>query len=307
MPCYFPLDGFRAKAPGPSGKRAITFNPSEGYVDRPISVPCGQCIGCRLEKSRQWALRCMHEAQMHEDNCFLTLTYDDKNLPAHNSLELRDFQLFMKRLRKQYGSGIRFFHCGEYGEKNGRPHYHAIIFNFDFPDKVLFSVRNGNRLYTSVALSALWPLGHSSIGAVTFESAAYVARYCLKKIVGKDSDRYYERVDPTTGEVVLIAKEYATMSRRPGIGHGWYERFKSEVYPSDFVIRDGVKMKPPKAYDRYFEAEDERGYNRVRGRRVRSAAKHADNNTKDRLKVRETVQRKRAERLIRSLDEDGNS
>lgn len=307
MACYYPLDGWRSKVPGVNGKRAITFNPSEGYTDLPLQVPCGQCVGCRLEKSRQWALRCMHEASLHEDNCFLTLTYNDENLPQYNSLQLRDFQLFMKRLRKQYGSGIRFFHCGEYGEKNGRPHYHAIVFNFDFPDKELLTVRNDHRLYRSDALDSLWGLGFCSIGDVTFDSAAYVARYCLKKMVGKGSDQYYERVDPETGEVVLIAKEYATMSRRPGIGHGWYERYRDETYPSDFVVRDGVKMRPPKAYDRRLEAEDPRLFNRVRGARVRQAAKHADNNTPARLKVREKVQKARLQMLPRRLDDDGSS
>lgn len=302
MTCYYPLDGWRSKVPGVNGKRAITFNPSEGYGDLPMQVPCGQCIGCRLEKSRQWALRCMHEASLHEDNCFLTLTYNDENLPANNSLNLRDFQLFMKRLRKAYGSNIRFFHCGEYGEKNGRPHYHAIIFNFDFPDKVLYSVRDGNRLFTSVALDNLWRRGFCSIGTVTFESAAYVARYCLKKVVGKDSDKFYERIDPSTGEVVQVAKEYATMSRRPGIGQGWYEKFRGETYRDDFVIRDGVKMRPPKAYDKYLESDDPVLHRKIVGARKRQAAKHADNNTPERLRVRETVQKRRAQLLPRSLD-----
>lgn len=303
MPCYYPLEGWRSKSPGINGKRAITFNPSEGYTDLPMEVPCGQCIGCRLEKSRQWALRCVHEASLHEDNCFLTLTYNDENLPENNSLNLRDFQLFMKRLRKQYGSGIRFFHCGEYGEKNGRPHYHAILFNFDFPDKELHSVRSGNRLYTSVALDNLWNKGFASIGNVTFESAAYVARYCLKKIVGKDASQYYERFNPETGEIVEIAREYATMSRRPGIGHGWYKKFGGETYRDDFVVHDGVKMKPPKAYDRFMEDENPDRYAKIRGRRVREAAKHADNNTPERLRVREKVQKRRLQLLPRNLDD----
>lgn len=246
----------------------------------------------------------MHEASLHEDNCFLTLTYNDENLPDNNSLELRAFQLFIKRLRKRFGPNIRFFHCGEYGELSGRPHYHAILFNFDFPDKVLYSCRDNNRLYSSSICSELWPFGFNTIGDVTFESAAYVARYVLKKQVGKDAASYYERVNPETGEVVKIAAEYATMSRRPGIGRGWYERFKTDAYPSDFVVHDGVKMRPPKVYDRYLEAEDERKWRDIRRLRVMNAAKHADNNTRERLKVRETVQRKKAERLKRGLDSD---
>ena len=304
MVCYYPLTGFRAKERGPSGKRAIVFDPTNAYRDRPIELPCGQCIGCRLEKSRQWALRCMHEASLHDDNCFLTLTYSDENLPNNNSLELRHFQLFMKRLRKIYGSGIRYFHCGEYGEKNGRPHYHAILFNHDFDDKVLFSVRDGNNLYISENLSNLWPFGFCTIGDVTFESAAYVARYCLKKVVGQDADEYYTRINEATGELVKIKAEYATMSRRPGIGHEWYKKWKSDVYPSDFIVRDGVKMKPPKAYDKYLEAEDPAEHRRISNRRVLKAKQHAENNTSRRLRVREEVQLRRSELLKRSLEDD---
>ncbi len=302
MTCYHPLDGFRAKTPGPNGKRAITFNPSEGYRDLPIKVPCGQCIGCRLEKSRQWALRCQHEASLYTDNCFLTLTYSDENLPDNNSLCLRDFQLFIKRLRKKYGNNIKYYHCGEYGDKTNRPHYHALLFNFDFPDKIHYSTKNDQKYYISTSLSELWPKGYSVIGNVTFESAAYVARYCLKKITGKDSDKYYERINPATGEIVQIAKEYATMSRRPGIGRGWYEKFQDDVYPRDYVVKNGVKMRPPKYYDRQLEVEDPAELRRIKAARKREAAKHSEDQTRARLAVRETVQKGQAKRLKRGLE-----
>jgi len=126
------------------GKRAIVFNPKYGYPDMPVELPCRQCIGCRLEYSRQWAIRCLHEASLYDENCYITLTYDDQKLPESydikNGLDLSHFQLFMKRLRKKYGAKIRFFHCGEYGEDRGRPHFHACIFNHDFQDK-----KNGKR------------------------------------------------------------------------------------------------------------------------------------------------------------------
>ena len=134
MTCYHPLECWRV-----DGQSKLAFvKPREALIREKLEVPCGQCIGCRLERSRQWAVRCIHEAQLHKDNCFITLTYNDEHLPSPPSLSVRDFQLFMKRLRKRFGKGIRFFHCGEYGEKYGRPHYHACLFGFDFPDRVQF-------------------------------------------------------------------------------------------------------------------------------------------------------------------------
>lgn len=287
MTCYKPLRAYRT-----AGGKPPAFSRSNGFSDLPIDLPCGQCIGCRLERSRQWALRCMHESNLWADNCFITLTYSDEHLPSNSSLSVRHFQLFMKKLRKKYSSGIRFFHCGEYGELNLRPHYHALLFNFDFPDKVLFSVnRDGHRIYTSPSLDALWGYGFSVIGSVSFESAAYVARYCVKKITGPAAAAHYGDRKP----------EYATMSRRPGIGAGWYELYSSEVYPSDFVIRDGTRMRPPKAYDRKLESTDPKLFARVRAKRLRDAKKHADNNTVDRRAVREEVQQARANMLKRGL------
>ena len=148
MPCYHPLKGFRSREKNSSGKRSITFNHNQGYTDMEITIPCGQCIGCRLERSRQWAIRCVHEASLYQDNCFITLTYSPEHLPKDNSLHKEHFQLFMKRLRKAFGQKIRYFHCGEYGENFSRPHYHACLFNVDFKDKELLKNFNGNKIYT---------------------------------------------------------------------------------------------------------------------------------------------------------------
>lgn len=145
MPCYHPLTGYRSKSgrDPKSGKWPLTFDLSNAYIDMPVTVPCGQCIGCRLDKSRDWAVRCLHEASLYQDNCFITLTYDDAHLDPLGSLNKDDFVKFMKRLRFQYGPKIRFFHCGEYGTLLNRPHHHACIFNFDFYDKELLSIRQG--------------------------------------------------------------------------------------------------------------------------------------------------------------------
>lgn len=209
-------------------------------------MPCGQCIGCRLEKTRQWAVRLMHESELHEDNSFVTLTYDEDHLPDDGHVHVRDFQLFMKRLRKKWVKPIRFFHCGEYGDKNARPHYHAILFGIDFPDKVICKVEDGRKSYTSDYLSSVWGMGDVTSADVTFDSCAYVARYVIKKITGKDADEWYQGITP----------EYATMSRRPGIGRGWYDKWKSDVYPADNVVtKDGQVVKPPAYYDKLYEIE----------------------------------------------------
>ena len=201
MPCYHPLKGYKSKERNKSGKRSIVFNIKEGLYDQHVTVPCGQCIGCRLERSRQWAIRCSHEAQMHEKNCFITLTFSDEHLPEDRSVDVRHFQLFMKRLRKRYGDGIRFFHCGEYGDHFGRPHYHACIFNHDFEDKKIWKQSgSGEIIYRSASLEELWPYGYSSVGEVTFESAAYVARYITKKVTGDPAQEHYEYIDPKSGK-----------------------------------------------------------------------------------------------------------
>lgn len=249
MPCYSPLKGYRAKNPTENGKYKLVFNPREGYTELPIDVPCGQCIGCRLEKSRIWAVRCMHEAQLHEDNCFITLTYNDDNLPEDGSLRLEHFQKFMKRLRKHFQpKKIRFYHCGEYGENYSRPHYHSILFGVDFADRKLY-YRGEYKLYTSETLSGLWEYGFSTVGDVTFQSASYVARYITKKITGKDAKEHYSFVNRKTGEIKERLPEYATMSRRNGIASDWFKKFRSDVYPADNVVLNGKVMKPPRYYD----------------------------------------------------------
>lgn len=285
-----------------NGKRPLVFAKKDGFEDLPVTLPCGQCIGCRLERSRQWAIRCVHEASLYDRNCYLTLTYRDEELPPGRSLKLRDFQLFMKRLRKRFGSNIRFFHCGEYGENFGRPHYHALLFNFDFEDKRLWRVQNDFPLYTSETLSEIWGHGFCSIGAVSFESAAYVARYVMKKVTGDAAAEHYTVLDPVTGEVFERAPEYVTMSRRPGIGMPWLEKFGADVFPDDFVVLRGRRMKPPKAYDRGFEVEHPVEFSKIKGARLRSAKQRSEDNSPERLRVRERVQAARLSRLKRSLD-----
>jgi len=313
MPCYCPLTAWRSNSLNPkTGKRGITFKIAEAYSDLPpISVPCGQCIGCRLDRTRQWATRCMHESQLHEENCFLTLTYNDENLPDGGSLIKKDFQDFMKRLRKQISPiKVRYFHSGEYGEKFRRPHYHALLFGYDFPDKRLHQIQNEQRYYTSVLLAKLWPHGYSTIGSVTFESAAYVARYCMKKVTGPLSKKedehgltYYQNFSQYTGEIIEMTPEYSTMSRRPGIAAKWLEQNMDDVYPKDFVtINRGQKVRPPKFYDSQYEKIYPSDFKRLKLSRIAKAARHKDNNTDSRLIVRQEIKQLQLNKLIRSYE-----
>jgi len=295
VPCYHPVDV-----------------PWKGYVDHRVTVPCGQCIGCRLERSRQWAVRCFHEAQMHEQNCFATFTYRSGEVPAGGSLVKKDFQDFVKRLRKRCGyhrgpkgslvSDVSYFHCGEYGERLSRPHYHACLFGVDFPDKVpLGRSESGEPYFSSAALDALWQKGFCSCGSVTFESAAYVARYVLKKVSGSAAGPHYERVDPSTGEIFSVLPEYTTMSLKPGIGARWFEKYRSDVFPSDEVVVRGRKMRPPRYYDKLLGVGDAPGLERLKRCRVEAQGEHREDHTPRRLLDAEVVKEAQVRFLKRSL------
>lgn len=318
MSCYYPLQAFKVLGhKSETGKSIISFKKPSGSRFESLDLPCGQCIGCRLERSRQWAMRCVHEASLYDRNCFITLTFDDSHLRQREnpfSLDVRDFQLFMKRLRKCYGKGIRFFHCGEYGDQYGRPHYHACIFNHDFTDKQLWKVSNGHRLYVSDQLHELWPFGFSTIGDVTFDSAAYVARYVMKKLHGKHSTEFSNYVirgiecdfiDIDVGEVLLTRRqEYVTMSRRSGIGKEWFSKNWRDVYVNggDSVIMNGKKVRPPKFYDTHYELLDQSSLDLVKLNRKRNALRFKDNNSLDRLRVREKVKKACLQLLPRNVE-----
>lgn len=265
MACYSPLSGFHGAVNPVTGKRPLVFKrPGEALDIVGMKVPCGQCVGCRLERSRQWAIRCMHEASLYEDNCFVTLTYDDRHLPAFGSLERDAFPKFVRRLRKSEGVKVRYYHAGEYGDRLGRPHYHGLLFGYDFSDKVVVGKRGDHHVYRSEVLRRLWPSGLSELGSVSFESAAYVARYIMKKMSGPAAEGHYERVDSSTGEVRQVEREFTSMSRRPGIGRPWLDSFGGEVYPEDGVVVRGRLMKPPRFYDLQFEMADPSAAENVR-------------------------------------------
>lgn len=267
MPCYYPVPAFQSLTPG----QGVTFKRTS-HSGEAISLPCGRCIGCRLDRSRDWSTRLVHENQMHTDSMFLTLTYAPDQLPPYGSLNPVDMTNFLKRYRKSiYPHKIRFFQCGEYGEQLSRPHHHALIFGHRFDDLTPWrKSKQGHLAYRSETLERLWSHGICEVGTVTQQSCGYVARYIMKKQLGNDERaiRHYERVDPETGEVFYLHPEYVTMSRRPGIGKTWFDQFGATDLDDDFVVIGGKKTRVPRYYMDQIKAKDERKYRAIKRKRA---------------------------------------
>lgn len=295
MPCYSPIDAWQLD----DGR--VVFSERRN-CRRFLRLACGQCIGCRLERSRQWAVRCMHESQMHERSSFVTLTYAEDFLPQNGSLVYSDFQRFMKRVRKKFGA-CRFYMCGEYGADHWRPHFHAALFGVGFDDRQYFrTLPSGSKIYTSAVLSELWPFGYCSVGDVTFESAAYIARYICKKVTGDCAELHYRRVDVGTGEIVDLVPEFTRMSLKPGIGAEWFSKFYGDVFPHDYVIVRGVKSCVPKFYKALLKRRDGFMSDDIDYDRELKAREFVDDCTVERLAVREVVARARLSFKKRSLE-----
>lgn len=304
MPCIKPLKMWWTGKYTANGKREFSFKElplQHPYANHPpVEVPCKQCIHCRLMKSKETALRSQHEITSFKKNCFITLTvsneYIDEIFP-NGSLDHRPFQLFAKRLRKKFQgfeyvehpitkesiNPIRILMCGEYGEETNRPHYHAILYNFDFDDKVAWKNNNGIILYNSPSLSKLWKYGHAVIGEANFETSAYIARYVTKKKNGKEADGYLDDdgnyvlphyCDPETG--LLKKPEYIVFPSSYGLGRIYYEQNKDRIfhYDEDIAInRKGqqFKMKPPTYYDRIYDLQNPEEFAILKEKRIKQA------------------------------------
>lgn len=300
MPCFHPLSAWRARFVNSSGKRPLVFKRQDGLPGSYLEVSCGQCIGCRLEYSRQWAVRCYHESQLHLDNCMVTLTYDDDHLPHGGSLVPDHFSKFIKRLRRRTGIKLKHFSCGEYGDETNRPHYHACIFGYGFPDRTHWRTTGTHRHYRSDQLESLWKFGNAELTDFSFKTAAYVARYMVKKRKGRDAATHYERVDMVTGEIIEVLPEFSRMSLNPAVGKDWWEKYGKSVRDWDSVVIVGKELPPPKYYDVLDGELDAEELEARKLSRVRKA-KASPDNTPERLAVREEIQTLRLKELRRPL------
>jgi len=298
MACFFPVGTY-------DGNGLATYR------------PCGMCKGCRIDASKNWAVRCYHEAMLHEENCFITLTYNDENLPEKKSVSKKEMSKFMKKLRKEiYPQKVRFFGAGEYGETN-RPHYHLLLFGYNFDDRYIFRTaqrsiftRNGidkhrktkgnSDLYRSETLEKIWNKGFSTIGEANYESAAYVARYVCKKIIQTPQSKKLEgdKIKEHYGD---RETEFALMSRMPGIGKEWLERYLRDVYPKDFVTIKGRKYRPPRYYDEYLKKCKPKEMIEIKKKR-RESASDADPETTFRQRDKEFHLNQVTKKLERELD-----
>lgn len=327
MVCYHPLTCIYPSVPREDGKRPLLFKPTQGMLvekDSPIirdlidyevingfkiKVPCGKCIGCRLDYSRHWALRSMHEAKMHDKNCFVTLTFNDDHIPDDRSVHKEYIRSWLKRFRKKYGEGIRYMLCGEYGEKYQRPHYHILFYGFDFPDKYVYSERRGNIYYRSPGLEDIWREAYSSesngfsiIGDVEFESSAYVARYVTKKVFGHKADKYYKGREP----------EFLLTSRMPGLGNEFFYKYYSDMFNLGYCLIDnkGRKFKAPipRYYVNLMQEFNPNIYNLYKVDKLKymyeNMFKENLDETRERLDVREELKYMKLDKLIRFFDLD---
>lgn len=274
MSCASPIYAYYEEKPGPNGKRRLSFSRTGGVLHgRAIALPCGKCVECRLARSNELGIRCYHESKMHPVSVFLTLTYDDDNLPYSGSLVKRHLQLFHKRLRKYFWKydkrRVRHFSCGEYGSTTKRAHYHVCLFGGDFIDKRYYGKSElGHDIFSSQILDLLWSHGQCKIGEFNLDTARYTARYCVDKIDGEQrDDGYYLGVDEY-GVVCERQPEFGLMSLKPGIGASWYEKFGHECRRHDNVIIGNKSYPVPRYYDKMFEKLDPHGYAAIK--RLRS-------------------------------------
>lgn len=272
MSCFYPLWGKPPTTEGgkttfsalaPTTATGVKANQNYGLMP----IPCGHCYGCRSDQRLQWTIRNTHEASLHQDTTFLTLTIDDEHLPWHGSLDRALLQNFLKRLRHECNrvhnptyrnsrpntisnaeTRIRFFACGEYGTTTKRAHYHALLYNMWPRDAQVY----GADTYTSSTMSELWKEGSHQFSRVNPDRIAYVCGYTVKKM-GTIRDRTaYGVVDPETGEYFERQPEFAVMSRRPGIGAGWFEKFNKDLRRG-YLHHEGSKVTVPRFYERKYQ------------------------------------------------------
>jgi len=310
MACYRLRKAFLSlpDARGKTGRPNFPYDYPVGLPDeRKLLLPCGKCIGCYLSVTQSWAIRCSHESSLYDDglnNSFVTLTYSDDHLPIGNTLVKKDIQLFFKRLRKaRSGIPIRYYYCGEYGSQTFRPHYHLILFNTSFPDQESWRVINDCRTFVSEELASIWGKGFVTTAPVTYESAAYTARYVAKKAIANDFIPSEIVLD--SGEIIEIQPEYQNMSKmNGGIGYGWYSQYKHDIYNHGFVITpNGHKARIPAYYDKCYDREHPDLFLPIKEKRKSLAldlSNDADNDV-SRMIVKEKTKLLQIQKYIRTL------
>lgn len=234
-------------------------------------------------------MRCVHEAQLHRHNSFITLTYNEDKLPIHGSLRKDDLQKFFKRLRHHRGA-FRYYACGEYGDRTNRAHYHACIFGLDFHDRTPFRKIGDHTLYLSQELTEIWGHGNTSVGELSYETAAYTARYVTKKL-SKGQSRY-NRLDSETGELIPLVQPFAIMSLRPAIAKQWLVQNHRDIYSheKDFIVmRGGKKLKPTKYYDTLYDTINNDHMEHIKHLRQQ---KH-ESETREQIRARASITRAR--------------
>lgn len=254
----------------------LYHNPNVQVVREFIEIPCGQCWECRLQYSRMWAERIMLEATAHEHTWFVTLTYNDEHLPSNfsglpefenlRSLQPEDMTLFLKRLRTNSGQKFRYYYAGEYGSKSGRPHYHMILFGFEFDDLELYKRTSFGDLKTSQFLEKTWGKGFCTIAECTYETAAYTARYVMKKRKGEDAAVFLQHG---------LISEFVRMSRNPGIARQYFDDHHDEIYKTDEIFlqtrKGGKNFKPPRYFDKLYEELDPDSFLEIKSDRLAAA------------------------------------
>ncbi len=292
MACYSPLKGFK------DSSGALVFKRTSHTIGT-MEVACGQCLGCRLDRTLMWAMRIVHESCLHEHafgNSFITFTYRSKDectakqyskghyVPDDYSLNYHHFRDFIKRLRRHFDQKIRYFHCGEYGDENLRPHYHACLFNCTFDDQCVYQQEQGITTYESETLQTLWPYGFCTIGELNFQTASYTAGYILKKITGNQALDTYLRNDEY-GVAYWVKPPYITMSLKPGIGADFYAKFKTDFFPSDEspIPGKGIIKKVPRYYETMLKNSDPQTLDLVKSTRQVWIAKHREDFSPERL------------------------
>jgi len=236
-------------------------------------------------------VRITHEAQQWEKSSFITLTYDDRNIPEYSGLRYDDLQKFWKRLRKTYGD-LRYYAVGEYGDETQRPHYHACLFGLAFEEHRTIIRDTPSLLWTNPELTKAWGLGHVSVGALNFQTAQYTASYVLKKL---RSGQQYVRVDEETGELIPLEQPRPFMSRN--IAREWWERYGAHVTDHDLVVINGRKQKPPKAYDRWLGEKEPAKLEKIKEKR----SEHTPKLNKEQNRARARNAHARAKKKSKSV------